>query len=201
MLESSRISNYALDNFVAHKLSLLTECGAPELATELSGLNTFILNNMLNFTLDNKSRAHAFNFIRKIEGAFSVYGEARLALQKYVDSPRNTISPYFTSLLYFEICITQSYQAYELFRSFTGSDKFFKQGDGCEMDRLLELYNVSRHMNNRIDALEFPYDATSSIWITNQGLECPKARLSFVEFSGVLKLMGQAANNVSNIHS
>src|SRR6202011_5859336 len=39
-----RPSYYMLDNFVAHKLSLLTKCGARELPTNANWLNTFILN-------------------------------------------------------------------------------------------------------------------------------------------------------------
>jgi hypothetical protein len=45
-----RLSNYALDNFVAHKLSLLTECGAREIPTYANYLNTFILNSVFRVT-------------------------------------------------------------------------------------------------------------------------------------------------------
>ncbi len=71
------LSDYSLDNFVAHKLSSLKECGAPELAEDANWLNPFILNNILRFSLDPTSRAYVFTFLRRTEGAFSTYREAR----------------------------------------------------------------------------------------------------------------------------
>jgi hypothetical protein len=64
-------SNYMLDNFVAHKLSLLTECGAHELPANDNWLNNFILTNVFRARLDAKTRAYVFNFLRRAEGAVS----------------------------------------------------------------------------------------------------------------------------------
>src|SRR2546425_1024995 len=66
-------SNYLLDNFVAHKLSLLTECGARELPAEANWLNTFILTSVFKVNLPAKTRAYVFNFLRRAEGALSAY--------------------------------------------------------------------------------------------------------------------------------
>ena len=63
-------SNYLLDNFVAHKLSLLTECGARETANA-NWLNTFILTSVFKAKLDAKPRLYVFNFLRRAEGALS----------------------------------------------------------------------------------------------------------------------------------
>ena len=41
-------SNYMLDNYVAHKLSLLTGCGACELSTDTNWLNHFIINSVFS---------------------------------------------------------------------------------------------------------------------------------------------------------
>lgn len=100
-------SNYLLDNFVAHKLSSLTACGAPELAMKGVWLNTFILNNVYTARPPAKVRAFMFTFIRRVEGAFSAYHEARLALIEYVTTPPTVISPDFRSLLNFEVCVSQ----------------------------------------------------------------------------------------------
>jgi hypothetical protein len=57
-----QLSNYVLDNFVAHKLSLLTECGARELTTNANWLSTFILTSGFRTRLPAKTRAYVFNF-------------------------------------------------------------------------------------------------------------------------------------------
>ena len=106
-------SNYLLDNYVAHKLSLLTECGAREIPTYANWLNVFILNSVFIFRLPPKTRAYVFNFLRRAEGALSAYREARKALIEYLETPRNVLSPYFRALLNFEVCISQCRQGYE----------------------------------------------------------------------------------------
>jgi len=92
-------SRYLLDNFVAHKLSLLKECGAPELPETRNWLNVFILNSVFKVQLEAKPRAYVFNFLRRAEGALSAYRVARVALIEYLTTPANVLSPYFRGAL------------------------------------------------------------------------------------------------------
>jgi hypothetical protein len=96
-----------LDNFVAHKLSSLTECGAPEFANDGNWLGASILNSVFIASLQPKPRAYLFNFLRRAEGAISSYRTARINLIEYLQTPRNTLSPYFRALLHFEVSISQ----------------------------------------------------------------------------------------------
>ena len=64
-------TDYYLDTFVAHKMSSLTECGAPELTGDSRWLNAYILNSSMVPDLRGERRAYAFNLIRLTEGAFS----------------------------------------------------------------------------------------------------------------------------------
>lgn len=189
-------SNYLLDNFVAHKLSLLTECGAAELTVEPNWLNSFILTTVFNVSLEPKIRAYLFNFIRRAEGALSAYPEAREALIEYVQTPRNVLSPYFRALLKFEVCISQCYQGYLLLAAASGV-KLFERADGSPEQRLNVLYNDSKHMNERIEQGEMPTEATSAIWITNQGLESKGATLLFEELREMLVGMECLAKRLS----
>jgi hypothetical protein len=193
-----RPSNYLLDNFVAHKLSLLTECGAPELPTNTNWLNTFILSSVFLARLPSKPRAYVFNFLRRAEGALSSYRQARSALIEYLATPRHVLSPYFRALLYFEVCISHCYQGYELLRTATGKN-FFEPNDGSGAYRLNLLYNDSKHMNERIERGELPTEATAAIWITNQGLESSRAALSFDELLEMLLQMGRLAEKLSKL--
>ena len=94
-----RPSNYLLDNFVAHRLSLLKECGAPELPESRNWLNEFILNSAFKVQLEARTRAYVFNFLRRAEGALSAYRVARVALIEYLTTPANVLSPYFRGAL------------------------------------------------------------------------------------------------------
>jgi hypothetical protein len=200
MVGSMQPSNHYLNNFVAHKISSLTECGAPELSMESSWLNTFIHNSAYTMKLPAKERAYLFNFIRRAEGACSAYREARQALTDYVTTPANAISPYFRSLLNFEICVSQCWQGFELMATAVGEKKlYFKKCDKSGMQRLHGLYIDAKHMDERIYKKELPEEATASIWITNQGLESTQAPsgLSFVELAEILTAMGGYADQAS----
>ncbi len=191
-------SNYLLDNFVAHKLSLLTECGARELPVETKWLNTFILTSVFKVSLPAKTRAYVFNFLRRAEGALSAYREARIALIEYLETPRNVLSPYFRALLNFEVCVSQCYQGYELLATASG-EKFFERNDGSEAERLQMLYVDSKHMDSMIDGGKLPTEATAAVWITNQGLESSRAALSFEELLEMLLNMGRLAERLSTL--
>jgi predicted RNA-binding Zn-ribbon protein involved in translation (DUF1610 family) len=191
-------SNYMLDNFVAHRLSLLTKCGVRELPAQANWLNTFILTSVLKVRLPTETRAYVFNFLRRAEGALSAYREARVALIEYIDTPRNVLSPYFRALLNFEVCISQCYQGYELLARASGK-RLFEQNDGSEAERLQMLYVDSKHMDRMIEGGKIPTEATAAIWITNNGLESSRAGLSFDELLEMLLNMGCLAEHLSKL--
>ncbi len=63
-----QLSNYTLDNFVAHKLSLLTECGAQELCTNFNWLNTFVLTSVFHRELVKPDAVRFHEEPRRIVG-------------------------------------------------------------------------------------------------------------------------------------
>jgi len=193
-------SNYLLDNFVAHKLSLLTECGAAELPVKANWLNAFILNSVFRVSLPVKTRAYLFNFLRRAEGALSAYRDARTALIEYVETPRNVLSPYFRALLNFEVCVAQCYQGYELLATASG-EKFFEPNDGSEAERLHILYVDSKHMDRMIEGGKIPTEATAAVWITNHGLESSRTALAFNELVEMLLNMGRLADRLSTMEA
>jgi hypothetical protein len=182
----------------AHKLSLLTECGVRELPTKANWLGAFILTTVFTATLPAKNRAYVFNFLRRAEGAFSAYREARSALIEYLATPRNVLSPYFRDLLNFEVCIAQCYQGYELLATGSG-EKLFERNDRSDGERLHYLYVDSKHMDRMIDGGKLPTEATVAVWITNHGLESNRAALSFDELFEMLIHMGRLAEQLSTL--
>ena len=192
-------TNYLLDNFVAHKLSALTACGAPELSSDTTWLNAFILSTVFGVSLPSKARPYLFNFIRRAEGALSAYREARSALLEYVNTPRNVLSPYFRALANFEVCISQCSQGYELLARAAGRPLYDKH-DGSSAERLQILYVDSKHMDRMIDGRKIPAEATSAIWITNDGLESSRAALSFAELTVLLLQMSGVAERLCGLN-
>jgi hypothetical protein len=192
-------SNYFLDNFVAHKISSLTECGAPKISMESSWLNTFVYSSVFTMTLPAKERAYVFNIIRRAEGAFSAYREARRALIEHVTTPRTIISHYFRSFLNFEVRVSQCWQGYELLMTAIGERKLFQKNDNSDMERLHDLYIDAKHLDRMIADKRLPDEATASLWITNQGLESAKvpSGLSFVELTEILISTGELAGKLS----
>lgn len=191
-------TDYLLDNFVAHKLSLLTECGAREFSTNANWIGAFVLTSVFKARLPPKKHAYVFNFLRRAEGALSAYREARTALIEYLQTPRNVVSPYFRALLNFELCIAQCYQGYELLATASGK-KFFQKNDKSEAERLHTLYVDLKHMDQMIDGRKLPTKATAAIWITNLGLESNRAAVTFDEFFDMLHRMGELADQLSTL--
>lgn len=180
-----QLGNYPLDNNVAHKLSELTECGAVELEVGSPWLNNFIMHNIFRFEIQTKARAYLFSFLRRTEGATTAYQLARTALTEYIGTRRNVISPYFTALTQFEICISQLYQGYELLADATGQ-RLYEPGDGSAHEKLNLVYNASKHMNKEIRNALLPLKATTGVWITNLGLESSGGDISFSELHELL---------------
>lgn len=191
-------SNYLLDNFIAHQLSELTACGAPELPEEAKWLNTFILKTIFHFSTPQKSRAYLFNFLRRAEGASAAYREARRLLLNHLASPRNVISPYFRSLTQFEICLSQCYQGYELLARAMGQ-QLYEPGHGTPEEKLQIAYVDSKHMDRMIGGNKLPHTATSGIWITNTGIESSRGGISFPELHDLLQGMHNLAERLCAI--
>jgi len=189
-------SNELLDNYVAHKLSELTECGAVELEVGSPWLNSFILNSVFSFNVHPKYRAYLFNFLRRTESATTAYQLARTALTEYIGTPRNVISPYFTALTQFEICISQIYQGYTFLAP--TEKRWYEPGDGSVREKLNAVYNASKHMDERISSDKLPPNATTGVWITNLGLESSCGDISFLELHELLINMHSDADLLSS---
>lgn len=191
-------TNYMLDHFVAHKLSELTTCGAPDLAEEGRWLNTFILKTVVQLNIPAKTRAYLFNFLRRAEGASAAYREGRRLLTEHLATPSNVVTPYFRCLTQFEICISQCYQGYELI-SRALAQRMYEPGDGSTEEKLQVAYVDSKHMDRMIDGDKVPEPATSGIWLTNVGVESSRGLLSFQELHDLLHKMHELAEKLCKL--
>ena len=141
---------------------------------------------------------YATTFLRRTEGAFWAYRLARTELIEFLHGIRGSVvSPYFRALLGFEVCLSQTYQAYNVLEVGSGNpDRLFKEGDGSPLARLNSLYNTSKHMAGRIKDEELPLEATAAIWLTNTGLKSNSASLSFDELLDLMLQLAQTADRI-----
>jgi hypothetical protein len=191
------LTHYTLDNFVAQRLSQLTECGAKEIEDEPNWGGAYVLSNVTGVMAadDNKVRAYKMNFFRRADGAISSYRAARLHLLEYLSRP-DALSRYFRALLNLEISVSQLYQGMIIVA--TASNKqLFDKSDGSKEERLNKIYNTSKHMHERIEKGQMPEKATTAVWITNSGLECIDAALSFGELEELLVWTRETAHQAS----
>jgi hypothetical protein len=194
----AHFSSYALDKFVGHRLSLLTECGANSVDEPPNWIAVFVLNSALNSTIDARKYAYSLNFLRRVEGAISSYREATATLLDYVQSPGRSISTYFRCLSHFEFCIGQLWQAHRLL-SKPGNVRLFEQGDGSTEERLNKIYNATKHMEGRIADGTMPEDSPSVLWLTNREISCMDASVSFAELETMLRSVHELGNGIAEL--
>jgi hypothetical protein len=201
-VSQGRLSKYALDTFVAPKISELTVCSIPDMSNHSSEsehwVSNFILNSIFRVSVEPRPKQYILFFLRRAETAFREYENARISFQDYVDGRRQRVSVYFKSLFHFETCIAQMWQAIDQTMSFgkraTGeTTKIYTKGDGSSYERLNNLYNISRYAGDNI-----PESGTLPVWLTNVGLEAKDISTSFVELAEILGEIGNMADTFSN---
>jgi len=60
------------------------------------------------------------------------------------------------------------------------------------------LHNKSKHADGAIESGEVPGDSTMPIWLTNKGIECLEATLTYQEISEILVDLAACATRLSN---
>jgi hypothetical protein len=189
-------TNAFLDHFVARKLSELTQCGAPMLdGIRREWLNTFVLVTAFHNVADNW-RPYVINYLRRADGALAAYDAGAAALTEYVTSPESSVSLYFRALLGFEVCIAQLCQSIQ-FQSSASANEIYIEDSGSTEERLFLLYNDQKNMDRFLGKGKGVAAAASSIWITNIGLESPRARLTFDELVATLRAMADFATQLA----
>ncbi len=215
------------DKFIAPKISALKAPTAPEISAERRPLlNAFILNFKLSLTLSNKNRQFTFNVIRKAQDAFEEYCRAVDNLKEYIAAGGLTVSPYFSAVRHFEHCVAHLYQAVRclnaLSRTWSG-EKQFDHGDGSVLERIQTIHNAIKHMDERFengslgDANSFSLfatkcDGTNSVgvqdaagianvpmWLTDDGLECAKASVTYAELAEEIRQWYREAETMATL--
>lgn len=217
----------AKDKFIAPKISHLGAPAVPDISAEWGHLlNAFILNFDLALALSNKHRQLLFNVIRKADDAFEEYCRAASSLRDYVTPRGRALSHYFSAIRHFEHCLAHLDQAVRCMDTLTktwGGEKQFNHDDGSILERVRIIHNRIKHMDERFEKGDFgnensfvlfatKSDGTKTIanddvagianvpmWLTDDGLECAKAAITYRELAQEIRELCQEAKNLARI--
>jgi hypothetical protein len=213
------------DKRIAPKISRLAAPAAPDISAERKPLlSAFIFNFNLSLALSNKDRQFIFNVIRKAEDAFDEYCRAVNSLGEYVAARGLKLSPYFSAMRHFEHCVAHVYQAVCCYNALVepwAGEKQFDRGDGSILERVHIIHTAIKHMDERFergslrDESSFALFATGGsksvadhdaadianvpMWLTNDGLECAKGMVTYVELAQEIRELCREAENLANI--
>ena len=184
------LSHYALDTFVAPKLSKLTACGMPELRSNwtIEKLPTLTLSQIFTRPMPDRTNRLFFNIVRRVDAATDEYQASRNAILLYTSVPRGSIINYFRALRHTEACLAATHQSMRLAHTLLGDgiDSVF---DAVTQNSVRLLYNTSKHLDERIAEGDFLQNAPVAIWLTNSGIESKDHSISFAALNEALETL------------
>jgi hypothetical protein len=210
------------DKVIAPKLSKLVRPAIVDIASERKyPLSVFILNMDLSLVSPNKHRQLIFNIIRKAEDAFDEYCLAVNGLRSHLAAPKSTVSHYFSAVRHFEHCLAHLYQAVCCMNSLAsswGGPRQFDSGDGSILERIHIIHNEIKHMDDRFQDGKFANEDTFRLfatnrgvtdtsdrvgsipmWLTDDGLECPGAVVTYQELAQEIRELCQEAERFATM--
>jgi hypothetical protein len=195
-------SSAFLNTYVAPRI---TEVGNPS-PPDLHMLRTPLVHSFALITAlgvrnpKEPVRATLVHLFRRTEGAIGAYEDARASLADFTAQPvtDGNVSPYFRALRHFETSVSYAYQAIVIIRKLMKVDRFFEPGDGSQVERLWQLYNIVRHAETKIENGELPEDGSLPIWITTEGLTSTTATLTYAELADMLRDLHDSSMNLIN---
>jgi len=188
-------SDDILDLFIGPKLSMLTHNGAPELGSQPDVLRAAIWGHICGLRCKRQALLHvSITLLKRSMTATNEYVAGRNSLTHYIDGlARRThdVNAYLAALSHFEQCVGSVYHGVELFGKISkwlvpSHPLPFKKGDGSDLERLNLINNFIKHF-----APEKAEATSAPVWITNTGLECATANLSFDELAENIKALWQ----------
>jgi hypothetical protein len=193
-------SSEILNLFGAPELSELTICGAKELPKLPDYLSAAIWNHIVGVVHPDTSVRHLdLAFLRRANAAAEEYRSGRSHLLRYVEGVEggeHRLGAYLSALTHFEQCLGAIWQAAELFNRMehkvlgTNPKKLtiYNGGENSDLERINKLNNVAKHFN----AIQAEQTSTP-IWITNLGIKCADAALSFDELCENVMALSEVA--------
>ena len=153
------------------------------------------MNSLFRVDIKQPQRSFFFAFLRRTENAFYEYDNARRSLLAYIE--QKDLYQFLRAVYHFESFLSQAWQGYTILGRLL-SKKPFEQGEDSPLERLNVLHNKSKHTDSAIESGEVPGDTTMPIWLTNEGIECAEAALTYQEMREILVDLAAYATRLSN---
>jgi hypothetical protein len=204
-----------LEQFISPELSQLNVSGAPELKEPPNYFGSFILNAIFKVRYADEWRCLGLVFLRRYQHAVREYAMGREVLQEYIEKLKisnNHTGTYLKAVTHFEqaiasICISllslrqviKCASPHEKNIIFTDG-RFAKipPGNVTKYDRLKEIYNRSKHFDEDIAEAKTPSEMLPSpVWVTNLGIKCSTAEVSFQELIEIFNEVSSSAKWLS----
>lgn len=190
-------STQILDTHIAPGVSSFTQAEIPDMSTwdkeSAYYVANFFLDSAFTATFAPPMNAYAYNFLRRVQYAFSEHHLARESTLRFLSTGAQSLGPYVDALFHWENFLGQCWHAYALLIT-AWEGKAFKKGDGSVEQRLNALYNQMKHVESRIENNQMIPGATVPVWLTNAGLQSVDAALTYAETGEVLKDLAKYAN-------
>jgi hypothetical protein len=194
-------TDYFYDRYVSKGFGSLEKQPLRPFPDELRSfcVQQFVLNTVFRTPFEEKARARSFNVIRRTLNAVEEYELARTSYETIF--PDKTVGAYLRALHHFESCVTESFQAYELFLGMIGKKSPDKTATGPDevLFRLDRIYNTFKHTEHMlVRAQHFEEGDTLAVWISNAGLTSKNYILTFGELHECLCGIANAAAMLAN---
>lgn len=182
----------AVELFISERAAAISVCHVNDMKAKIPEsahwLSNFGLSVIFNDFPPTAMRPFVINFIRRIYAAFIEYDLGRQSMLELVKDGHGRWSPYFAALTHFELAVIQLSIALESINKIA-NHKFYEKGDGSFEECLNKFYNTCKHQ---------PATDEVPTWLTNEGLECANAKLSFEELEEFMVTMAGVVKGLSN---
>src|SRR5687768_8647814 len=181
------ITRHGVAAFISPKIPDITKCVCVDVAQEFpdrkSWLSTFFLKVAFQNHAAPDKRALCVQLLRRAESALAEYSAACGEFGQVASGGGTNWSAYYKALYRFEATVTQTYQFVDYGRKALGA-KLFEKGDGSSAEHLNIVYNTSKHALAEMD---------QPVWLTDDGIGCDDATLTFAELESTLRHVGRIA--------
>lgn len=196
-----KFSKDLLDKHIAPGVSDFTHAEIPDMSEWTTQSRFWVanlfLNSVVTATFNPPMNAYAYNFIRRVQYAYSEHNLARVSTRAFLEVEGQSPRLYADLLFHWENFLGQAWHGYNILSKISDG-KVFDKNDGSIEQRLNALYNQMKHVESRIENKQIIEGATVPVWLENSGLVSVEERLSFQETAEVLKYLAKYADALMN---
>jgi hypothetical protein len=175
-------SPYALDEYFAPSMSVFTsvdiitlEGNYPEAG---SLINFLILNSIFGVSYSDDAKRKIFQFVRKVESAFSYYHKAKVLTEEYLLTYKPSVNKYYDALECWEIVVLQLQMGFDIVKR-TIEKPLFSPNDNSAEKRINNMANDIKHYGER-------KEGWLPIWLDNSGLRSSNGQVLYSELTNVI---------------